>query len=100
MTRVVNKSNDRVAPMNHRCLKDQMREAAALGKRSSIHGHNPITAYAYGAEIERRERREISGFIHSPAHEFIEQRDSEIYVSIRRAVHHPFFYERASLRAD
>lgn len=51
MTRVVNKSNDWVAAMNHRYLKDQMKDAAALGKRSNIHGHNPITAYAYGAEM-------------------------------------------------
>ena len=51
MTRVVNKSNDWVAAMNHRYLKDQMKDAASLGKRSNIHGHNPITAYAYGAEM-------------------------------------------------
>ncbi len=51
LTRVVNKSSDWVAAMNHRYLKDQMRDAAATGKRSNIHGYNPITAYAYGAEM-------------------------------------------------
>ena len=55
MTRVVNKTNDGVAALNHRYLKDQLKDAAALGKRSNIHGYNPITAYAYGAEMRTGE---------------------------------------------
>lgn len=51
MTRVVNQSQDWVAAMNHRYLKDQIKDAAGFGKKSDIHGFNPITAYAYGTEI-------------------------------------------------
>lgn len=55
MSRVVNRSDDFVAAMNHRYLKDQIEEAAAYGKKSDIHGFNPITAYAYGAEFHHGE---------------------------------------------
>lgn len=51
MTRVVNQSSDFIAALNHRYLKDQLRDAAAYGKKSNIHGYNPITAYAYGVEM-------------------------------------------------
>ena len=50
-TRVVNQSSDFIAALNHRYLKDQLRDAAAYGKKSNIHGYNPITAYAYGVEM-------------------------------------------------
>lgn len=43
MTRVVNQSSDFIAALNHRYLKDQLRDAAAYGKKSNIHGYNPIT---------------------------------------------------------
>ena len=51
MTRVVNQSSDWLAAMNHRHLKAQITAAASQGKRSDIHGYNPMSAYAYGAEI-------------------------------------------------
>lgn len=51
MTRVVNQSPDWLAAMNHRQLKDQMVAAATQGKKSDIHGFNPVAAYAYGTEV-------------------------------------------------
>ena len=51
MTRVINNTSDFIAGLNHRYLKDQLKDAAALGKHSNIHGYNPITAYAYGVEM-------------------------------------------------
>lgn len=51
MTRVVNRSSDWLSSMNHRYLKEQVRDAASLGKKSDIHGYNPVAAYAYGTEL-------------------------------------------------
>lgn len=51
MTRVVNQSGDWLSAMNHRHLKTQMIDAATTGKRSDIHGYNPVAAYAYGTEV-------------------------------------------------
>ena len=51
MSRVVNRSGDWVAAMNHRYLKTQLIDAASTGKKSNIHGYNPVTAYAYGTEM-------------------------------------------------
>lgn len=51
MTRVVNQSPDWLSAMSHRYLKDQLRDAASFGKKSSIHGYNPLAAYAYGTEL-------------------------------------------------
>ncbi len=51
LTRVVTKSPDWLSAMNHRYLKDQLRDAASYGKKSDIHGYNPIAAYAYGTEL-------------------------------------------------
>ena len=53
MTRVVNNSDDWIANLNHRFLKDQIKQAGALGKKSKIHGHSPMSAYAYGVEFGR-----------------------------------------------
>lgn len=58
MSRVVNRSNDFIAAMNHRYLKDQIEDAAAIGKKSDIHGFNPITAYAHGTEFHHGEKGE------------------------------------------
>lgn len=51
MTRVVNQSGDWLSQLNHRHLKTALKDAATLGKKSNIHGYNPVTAYAYGAEF-------------------------------------------------
>lgn len=51
MTRVVNQSPDWLSAMSHRYLKDQLRDAASFGKKSNIHGYNPLAAYAYGTEL-------------------------------------------------
>ncbi len=51
MTRVVNQSQDWVAALNHRYLKEQLKDAASTNKKSNIHGFNPVTAYAYGVEL-------------------------------------------------
>lgn len=51
MTRVVNQSGDWLAQLNHRHLKTALKDAASFGKKSDIHGYNPVTAYAYGAEF-------------------------------------------------
>lgn len=51
MSRVVNESSDWLASLNHRYLKTSLKDAASQGKRSNIHGFNPVTAYAYGAEF-------------------------------------------------
>lgn len=51
MSRVVNQSPDWLASLNHRHLKTSIRDAASQGKSSNIHGFNPVTAYAYGAEF-------------------------------------------------
>lgn len=51
MTRVVNQQSDWLGAMNHRYLKTQLKDAAAFGKKSNIHGFNPVTAYAYGTEM-------------------------------------------------
>lgn len=51
MSRVVNESPDWLASLNHRYLKTSLKDAASQGKRSNIHGFNPVTAYAYGAEF-------------------------------------------------
>ena len=54
MSRVVNKREDWVSALNHRYLKNQLVEAATYGKGSNIHGYNPISAYAFGAEMQQR----------------------------------------------
>ena len=51
MTRVVNQQSDWLGAMNHRYLKTQLKDAASFGKKSDIHGYNPVTAYAYGIEM-------------------------------------------------
>lgn len=51
MTRVVNKTEDWISALNHRNLKDQIKDAATTGKVSDIHGYKPIAAYAYGSEL-------------------------------------------------
>lgn len=51
LTRVVNKSQDWVATLNHRGIKQALKDAASFGHSSNIHGYNPITAYAYGTEM-------------------------------------------------
>jgi len=51
LTRVVNQSGDWIAGLNHRYLKTGLKDAAAFGKASDVHGYNPVTAYAYGAEL-------------------------------------------------
>lgn len=51
MTRVVNQQGDWLGAMNHRYLKTQLKDAASLGKKSNIHGFNPVTSYAYGVEM-------------------------------------------------
>ena len=51
LTRVVNSRGDWIAGMNHRYLKTQLRDAASFGQTSNVHGWNPVTAYAYGAEM-------------------------------------------------
>lgn len=51
LTRVLNKSQDWVATLNHRGIKQSLKDAASFGHASNIHGYNPITAYAYGTEM-------------------------------------------------
>jgi len=55
LTRSVNRSDDWIANMNHRHLKDQIKDAASYGKRSTLHGYSPITSYAYGTEMTQDE---------------------------------------------
>lgn len=54
MSRVVNQRQDWVSALNHRYIKQQLVDAAQYGKASNIHGYNPISAYAYGAEFGQR----------------------------------------------
>jgi hypothetical protein len=58
LMRVVNKSKDWLAAMNHRHLKSGLIEAASTGKKSNVHGHNPLAAYAFGTEITTGEHGE------------------------------------------
>lgn len=51
MTRVVNQSSELHSGSEPPLLEGQLRDAAAYGKKSNIHGYNPITAYAYGVEM-------------------------------------------------
>lgn len=51
LTRSVDKSEDWLAIMNHRRLKENIITAASTGKKSDLHGYNPIPAYAYGTEL-------------------------------------------------
>lgn len=51
LSRVVNRREDWLSAMNHRHLKTQLVDAASFGKASNVHGYNPITAYAFGAEM-------------------------------------------------
>ena len=44
-------SDDWIARLNHSHLKDTVLEAAAKGWSAPIHGPNPITSYAHGAEF-------------------------------------------------
>jgi hypothetical protein len=53
MSRVLDKSADWLGAMNHRRLKDVVQNAASFGGKSDLHGYNPITAYAYGAEMRQ-----------------------------------------------
>lgn len=53
LSRVVNKRKDWISALNHRYLKNQLIDAATYGKKSNIHGYNPITAYAFGAEMRQ-----------------------------------------------
>ena len=53
LSRVVNQKSDWVSALNHRYLKNQLMDAATYGKKSNIHGYNPITAYAFGAELRQ-----------------------------------------------
>lgn len=55
LTRVVDMAPDWIAALNHRHLKEQIRDAAMYGKKSDIHGVNPISAYAYGVEMRHGE---------------------------------------------
>lgn len=55
LTRVVNQADDWLAGLNHRYLVQGMKDAASFGKRSNVHGYNPITAYAVGTEITQDE---------------------------------------------
>lgn len=47
--------NDFVSAMNFRNIKNVLTEATNTGGKANIHGTNPITAYAYGAEMDYRE---------------------------------------------
>ena len=51
LNRVVNKSGDWLAGMNHRELKNTLLNAAATGATSNIHSNNPMSAFAYGVEF-------------------------------------------------
>ena len=51
MSRVAQKSGDWLSSLGHRNLKTQIMNAAATGEKSSIHGYNPVAAYAYGVEF-------------------------------------------------
>lgn len=55
LSRVVNQSPDWVGQLNHRYLKQSLKDAATFGKKSDIHGYNPVTAYAYGSEFGHNE---------------------------------------------
>lgn len=47
--------NDFVSAMNFRNIKNVLTEATNTAGKANIHGTNPITAYAYGAEMDYRE---------------------------------------------
>lgn len=51
LTRVPQQGEDWIAGLNTRYLRQQIGEAAMYGKKSDIHGYNPIPAYAYGVEL-------------------------------------------------
>jgi hypothetical protein len=54
MTRTLNvRSKQWLGKLNHRYLKDTLRDAAAQGQSADIHGFNPIAAYAYGTEMRQ-----------------------------------------------
>lgn len=48
LTRVLDRSPDWLAIMNHRRLKENIINAAATGKKSNIHGWNPVPGYMSG----------------------------------------------------
>ena len=45
------KQSDWLAKMDFTHLKDNILDSAAQGAKSDIHGYNPISGYAYGAEF-------------------------------------------------
>ena len=51
LPQVILERNSWMSNLGHRYLKDTIRNAAATGQAESIHGYNPIAAYAYGAEF-------------------------------------------------
>ena len=55
LTRVVNQSTDWLHKLNHRYLKQTLKEGAQFGHSSNIHGYSPISAYAYGVEMNERD---------------------------------------------
>jgi len=51
LTRVLNNSDEWLSKLNHRFIKQTLKDAAQYGQKETIHGYRPIAAYAYGAEI-------------------------------------------------
>ena len=44
-------SNDWISRLDHKYLKNTLEMAAASGEEASIHGPDPVPAFAYGAEF-------------------------------------------------
>ena len=52
LSRVQLKNNESiVSNLNHRWLKQTIKDAAMEGMTDTVHGYNPVTAYAYGVEL-------------------------------------------------
>ena len=52
LTRVqINNTEGIISNLNHRFIKQSIKDAAQEGRSESIHGYNPVAAYAYGVEM-------------------------------------------------
>ena len=47
----LNNNDNMISKLNHRYLKQTIKDAASEGQSEDLHGHNPVTAYAYGVEL-------------------------------------------------
>jgi hypothetical protein len=51
LTSAIMDSTDWIAKLNHRYLKQTIKDAATTGHSNPVHGYSPITSYAVGSEM-------------------------------------------------